>query len=428
MKKQKIKYFNIKHSLKLFLVFSAFSFLYADTDMQNYMYKRDIEGVNDTWHKIALPKAIFAKAAPDLRDLRIFAEKKNSDKVEIPYLLRISSPQTREHELKFHLLNTSHNRQGYYFTFAVPSDQKNNFTLNQISLLFDQKNFDWLVFLQGSHDQKQWFTILKNYRIFSFKNSLADMNFSRLSFPETNFRFFRLRVASKEEPRLLSASLSKTDIAKGDFETYAIQKMSMRKNTQMRQTEIKVELPLPLAVSRVKIHARDKFDYYRPLTIKYLQETFQTPQGLKESYAFLDESVLSSEKDNTFSFPDTVTSKLKIFIDNQNNQPLTIDSLQVQGYRYELAARFSKAEHYFLLYGKADAQKPQYDIERFADKIPSALTKVNLGKEVILKNTTNENLSKKQKPLFTNKVLLWLILAVIMLFLVFFSLRMIKKY
>ena len=47
-------------------------------------------------------------------------------------------------------------------------------------------------------------------------------------------------------------------------------------------------------------------------------------------------------------FNSTTVQKLKIIIDNKDNQPLSIDGILVKGYVHELTARFTENAKYFL--------------------------------------------------------------------------------
>jgi hypothetical protein len=70
---------------------------------------------------------------------------------------------------------------------------------------------------------------------------------------------------------------------------------------------------------------------------------------------------------------------LKIDSSNQDNQPLTIDTIKVKGYEHELIARFAEQASYFLTYGNKTAASPHYDLDCFADKIPETLLALELG-------------------------------------------------
>ena len=74
-----------------------------------------------------------------------------------------------------------------------------------------------------------------------------------------------------------------------------------------------------------------------------------------------------------------ICQNLKIIIYNQDNQALSIDSIQVKGYIHEIVARFTEPANYFLTYGNEKAVKASYDIERFTDKIPDTLKALKLA-------------------------------------------------
>ena len=112
-----------------------------------------------------------------------------------------------------------------------------------------------------------------------------------------------------------------------------------------------------------------------------------------------------------------------MLIHNNDNQPLSIGEIEVKGYVHELVARFTEPASYFLTYGNNNARKPQYDIDRFTNKIPEEITMLDLGDE---QKIDKEELSVIE-PLFKNKTWLWLIMATIILLLGWFSFNMIRK-
>ncbi|MBE0638274.1 MAG: DUF3999 family protein [Bacteroidales bacterium] len=400
------------------LLFLAYSFSYGQ--IKEYDYKRELKGISGQWHKIILPDEVFGKITQDLTDIRIFGITANHDTVEAPYLLRVASEKTSSREVEFNTLNTSHNEKGYSFTFEIPATEP----INQINLEFGQKNFDWQIKLEGSQNQNDWFTVAENYRILSIKNEITDFQFTRLTFPGSNYRYFRLLIDSQEKPELTFASIVQQEITDGRFRNCTIKKFDLKENRELRQTEIDLELQLPVPVSHLKIDVKDSFDYYRPVTIKYLADSIKTEQGWKYYYRTLTTETLNSMEKVEFKFNSTTLQKLKIIIHNQNNQPLTIDTIHVKGYVHELLVRFTEKATYFMTYGNKTAAKPYYDIDRFSDDIPMNLTTLELGDEL---KTEKEEIPLAD-PLFKNKTWLWAIMTIIILLLGWFSVKMIRKH
>ncbi|MEW7278990.1 DUF3999 family protein [Aquimarina sp. 2201CG1-2-11] len=399
------------------LILVTYSFSYgqlADND-----YKRELKGITAQWHKIIVPNELFEKASPNLADLRIFGLTESNDTIEIPYLLRLSAEKISTKDVAFTSLNASHNDKGYYFTFEIPSKE----SINQIKLDFNQENFDWRITLEGSQNQNEWFTVVENYRILSIKNNQTDFRFTKLSFPDSKYRFFRLLIDSKEKPKLTVASLIQNEITEGKFRTYSIKKMTVKEHKQTKQTVVDVDLQLPVRLSSIHIDVSETFDYYRPITIKYVTDSLKTEQGWKYNYSKLTSGTLNSIEKNEFQFGNTTVQKLKIYIDNHDNHPLTINKIEVKGHLHELIARFTNPATYFLTYGNQRATRPNYDIARFTNNIPKDLTELDPGSELIIEKKKASVVA----PIFENKTWLWVIMTVIIVLLGWLSIKMIQK-
>jgi len=391
---------------------------YSYGQIEQYNYKRKLKGITDKWHKVVLPDEIFGKVSSNLSDIRIFGITANNDTIEAPYLLRLTTEKVSSNDVSFKTVNASHNEKGYYFTFEIPTKEP----INQIKLDFKLQNFDWRLKLEGSQNQQEWFTVIEDYRILSIKNELTDFQFTKIIFPNSKYRFFRLLIASKENPDLMVAEVSQYELTDGDYRVYSVKK-NKTKDNQAKQTEIEIDLQLPVPVSHIKLGIKDAFDYYRPVTIKYLADSFKTEQGWKYSYNTLTSGTLNSLEANEFKFSSIILQKLKILIHNRDNQPLTIDTIEVKGYVHELVGRFTEPATYFLTYGNSKAGKPQYDIDRFTDKIPKTITTLKLGVEQAI---DKDEISVRE-PLFKNKTWLWTIMTMIILLLGWFSVKMIRK-
>jgi len=404
--------------ISCFLLLIAVSSL-SYGQMDKYGYKRELKGIEDPWHKIILPNEIFGKTSQDLSEIRIFGLTESNDTIEAPYLLQQTTEKVSNIEVAFKTLNASRNDKGYYFTFEIPTKE----SINQIKLDFTQENFDWRITLEGSQDQNEWFTVVENYRILSIKNDQTDFQFTKIALPSSKYRFFRLLIDSKEKPELSVASISQNEITDGTFRKYRVRKINIKENRQTKQTELDVDLQLPVRVSHINIGVSDTFDYYRPVTVKYLRDSLKTEKGWKYNYSTLTNGTLNSIEENEFQFRSTTVQNLKIFINNQDNRPLTIDTIEVKGYINELIARFTDQATYYLTYGNKNATRPNYDIGRFTENIPETPTILDLGGEL----TIEKEEAQVTDPLFKNKTWLWVVMTVIILLLGWFSVKMIRK-
>jgi len=67
--------------------------------------------------------------------------------------------------------------------------------------------------------------------------------------------------------------------------------------------------------------------------------------------------------------------------------------------------------------------RPNYDLDRFTDQIPIAMTDLKLGEEQFIEKKAIH----KAEPLFKNKTWLWIVMTFIICLLGWFSFKMINK-
>ncbi|WP_230143603.1 DUF3999 family protein [Pedobacter sp. Bi36] len=391
----------------------------ANAQTNTYKFKRSITGVNSVWHKMALPNDLYKKANAGFEDLRIFGIN-GKDTLEVPYLLKQRADKVTTNDIAFKQINQSTNPNGYYYTFQSPGIN----LINQINLAFKQENFDWKVNLEGSNDNKEWFSLLTDYRILSIKNNDTDYHFTKLNFPDSKYQYFRIAVKSPVQPELLEAKISKTDTVKGTYQEVKYQSFDLKNDVSKKETIINVTLANPVPLSNLRLNAQSDFDFYRSIKIEYATDGFKTDKGIQYNYANLYEGTISSLEEPAFNFANTITSRLKITIQNNDNKPLRLNTLQLKGNIYEIIARFDEPkDEYALYYGNEKATGPLYEIEKFESKIPNNLTSVNIGTE-----QRNPAYSiKTEKPLFENKAWLWVLMAVIIALLGWFSFKMLRN-
>lgn len=386
---------------------------------KSYAHQHQLNGVSQKWHKIILPDSLFAHVREDFYDIRVYGTTDNtSDTLEAPYLLRSGKQEVSFEEVDCRLINPTKKDGKYFYTLEVPTEE----TVNVLDLDFQRTNFDVRIRLEGSQDQQEWFVLQENYRLVSIENALTRYRFTTLRFPEAKYRYFRLEVSAEEDPRLEKATLRLRHVKEGTYKAYPIQQSDVRE--QEKRTEIHLTLAYTAALSRLRLLPTDSFAYYRPIQIEALTDSFQTEKGWKYRYKTLFSGTLTSLEPPVFYFRQTLARKIRVRIENQDNQPLTISGAEVEGYQNYLVARFLEPERkYYLVYGKPDGRAPRYDIRQFEQQIPSELKALSVGAPTAIEKTKKV----KKKPLFENEWSLWVILILLISLLGAFSLRMMSQ-
>jgi len=406
----------MKMKNKLLLFFGCLSCGLTFAQLDTYDYKMEISGIEDQWHKIELPDAVFGEVSQSMSDLRIYGVTE-TDTIEAPYILKEVSAKHSRKTIAFKKLNESSNANGYYFSYEIPTTE----AIDQIRLDFENENFDWKVILEGSQNQNEWFTLLDDYRILAIKNGQTDYSFTTLDFKNSKYRYYRLLIKSKDKPLIESAKISIDSNIKGKFREYTVGYMNI--NEDGKKTILDIDLKKRLPISSLKIDVSDEVDYYRPFTIAYLSDSVETEKGWRYNYHNLSSGTLNSIEKNEFVFPTTLAQKFRVTVQNQDNQPLQIAGVSAKGYVHELIVRFSNPATYYLAYGKANAKKPQYDISQATTKIPEDPSILIMG--------AVQDIPKKEiptvAPLFENKLWLWVVMGIIILVLGGFTFKMMQK-
>jgi len=408
----------LKFKIYLLLLLFACAFV-AKAQINSYKFKRDITGVTSVWHSMKLPDQLYKNAEAGFGDLRIFGTSRK-DAIEVPYLLKQRADKIDDRELAFKQINQSSNQNGYYYTFQ--SDAVT--IINQINLSFKEDNFNWKASLEGSNDNLTWFSILKDYRILSIKNSDTDYKFTKLSFPDSKYQYFRVALKSPVQPELLEAKISRTDTIKGIYQDVKYKTFIVRNDAVNKETVINVGLENPVPLSYLKLNAQSDFDFYRSFKIEFVTDSFKTEKGFQYNYGKLFDGTISSFEKPEYHFENTITSRLKITIQNNDNKPLRLSGLILKGNVYEIIARFDNPTYnYALYYGNEKVTSPIYEIEKFENEIPALITSVAIGQEK--RNQLYSIIS--EKPLFENKAWLWVLMAVIIALLGWFSFKMLRN-
>lgn len=379
-------------------------------------YEQPINGVNDQWHRIDLPIEAFGRLHNSYASIRVLGKNKNGDEVEQPYLLVKDQPRTIMRPVPSTIINRTRKGNDYYFTLEI-SDEP---ILSQINLDFGNDDFDWKVLLEGSIDQKEWFTIIEDYRILALPEKYR---FTRLDFNGVNYPFLRVKINTKEKPILNAVTINSASVTRGEYEDWSSEIISHEPIPNTKNSALIIDLKKTVPVSYLKIKPSVDYDYYRSFSVSFLKDSLKTETGWRERWTSAGSGTLSSFGSNVFPIDEDLTSKIKVIIKNQDNQILDIPEVEVKGAKHYLLARFDGKPPYALQYGNQKLKYPKYDLISFKKNIPEKPSTIKLGKAIYKKRLGEE----KSNPLFTNTIWLYLLMGLIILVLGGFTMSMIKN-
>ena len=119
-----------------------------------------------------------------------------------------------------------------------------------------------------------------------------------------------------------------------------------------------------------------------------------------------------------------VAQSYRITIENQDNAPLNIQSIELQSLIHSIYFEATQTSDYFVFYGTKDSKAPKYDLEKFYDKITSEpKSEATLSNEILIPK--KEEMTSN--PLFESNYWLWGIMILIIIILGYFSIKMLSK-
>ena len=383
----------MKRKLNILFVFLLISVAAS----AQYTYQRKLSEVTQTgWYRFELPIAMLTKVKTNFDDLRIYTV--GNDSTEIPYLVRIAADEIIREQVKAEPFNIS--RQGTTLYFSVKLNRVE--PVNLAILQFEQDNYDADITVEGSNDQKEWFTV-QTGRIIAINKTPVSYRYNQINFPESEYTF--LRFAIKNNTAL---TLSQVNF----YQTKTIDK----------QSELFVQFNQPILLSRLSIAAAANQLFYRNVAIDWLYDSIVSETGTHYQYQSLYSGVISSFKQDTLSFTPQVVRKIRVTIYNADNPPVQVNKILAWSPQVEILTHLQPGA-YELKYGNTKAFAPHYDLQHFVKELPDSLPELQISSEL-----KPEQITKPEStPWFKNKFWMWGALAVIVAILGFFTIRMLRE-
>jgi hypothetical protein len=399
------------------LLISSVAFAQSD----KYSYKRKLNKVEkEDYYAIPILPEVLARCKSNLNDIRLYNFKEN-DTSEVPYIMEWLGTKNEQTAIPFELINDTYNeKRCSYVTLKFTKKQ----TINQIVLNISDANFDKNVKLEGSNDNKNWFTIKEHLRIVRFNNSDDHFEYTTLDFQNTEFTYFRLKFDDNPNSRITvtNAYAYENKASQGSYCELKMNKWIQKENKKEKTSEIIIDLPYMYMVNYITLKSNSKNDFYRNINVYGSNGVLHTPKGDKENWYLLNTSVLTSIENNPIRLNNEAIQKLKIEIINYDNEPIEINDIKAFGEQCRLVASLPASDNMYLAYGKSNDNGATYDLEHFKTKIPKNLTEINYGIEQV-KTITIE----KPNALIQNKKWLWIAMGVVILLIGYFALSMLKK-
>jgi hypothetical protein len=311
---------------------------------------------------MVLDPAIYAHAAPQLKDLRLY-----QSGTETPYVIE-TAPQDTASPQRIVPLNPGRRDGQTVFDAAMPQG-----SYSDLRLSVTGHNFIATVIVSGSQAQGAATTKIGSYTIFD----LAGQKLGRstvLHLPQTDFRFLHFSIAGLLEPESISGlTVERLAESKPRYVTVAESSQVVREG---RDSKIEFTVPANTPVDRVVFvpgaepaaFSRDVNVKVAPVTQPKAGEAAEQPQAISSGSLLrlhrmqdghrIDEERLSVDAVWTNS---GTPEKWTVTTENGDDAPIQLESVRLEMLERNLCFEAAAGASYLLYYGDAALAAPQYD-------------------------------------------------------------------
>jgi len=400
----------MKHAPVLLLL----AFFAATPQMRYFRYERPIENTPQQSAQtcVAVDPAIFAHAAPQLADLRLY-----QDSAETPYVIHFATP-VEAADKPVALLNLGRSGSQTVFDVAMPEA-----TYSDLQLQVTPHDFIAAVSVYGSNQQGAAAqTKLGTFNIFDFTRQKLGRS-TVLHLPLSNFRYLHFAVTGPLEPAdFTGISLVRLPAHQPEYQTVAESSHIQQKG---RTSVIEFTVPAQVPVDRVAFvpgttpaqFSRDVSVSVQSVVPASIDDSGPPPpvtaygnllrvHSSQVGHRIDEERLAVDAPSMSFTSPTQWT----ITIENGDDTPLKLQSVRLQMIERDICFQAAGNARYTLFYGDAALSAPQYDYARlFA--LQTSATRATVGPEQM-----NPGYQQRpdQRP-FTERhpILLWITLIAV---------------
>ncbi len=351
-------------------------FLWADFRKTDWQFSKQIESLSQAGYvRLTLDGEVYDRSQRFLADLRLLDDQER----EVPYTIFAERDTTKEELYHPRIFNKAI-LPGAYSTLTL--DLEKEVSNNTLSLQIKSHDFKRRVEVGGSQDGKRWLVLKDDAYIFDFTGD-QKVQLTTIKYPDSQYRYLEVKIWNGKEPPLsiegASLSLVRTTTARRSVRASQIH--SREEDSKLKATVCVLDLKYRNVPADFLTIETPEENFFRLIKIQGsndLKNWQRSEQG--DLYRFRTEKYSLEKK--TLRVPEVRCRYLKLMVYNQDDPPLQLAALEVQGVEQDLIFQTQPGRRYSLYYGNPLAQPPQYDIERLKSYLsPETLSRVRLSGE-----------------------------------------------
>lgn len=328
----------------------------------------------------ALPPDLYGVARDDLADLRVLAvDEATKSARDIPYVLVHPADRVTSQDRSVELLNLSQTKDGTEFLVDLGEDPQ---PIREIAIdvATATHNFQRDVRVYGGEGRTETGALLTDDGLLLDVTRGGDATrLSRVTFPRSQFRFYRVVIENGTEPPLTisGARVADREETRVPRREYAATITSVREDLERHCTVVTVDLGYEkLPTTAIRLELAPSGDFYRWASVEAADrlDDQHSWQYLKSFDVHrIERSGREVRQSLGTTYSETRGRYLRITIFNGDDQPLTVQTVTAEGIDRWLAVErdeLAGANRPVALYaGDPKRDAPHYDLERTAGEI-----------------------------------------------------------
>ncbi len=384
---------------------------------QEFEYQADINKISKNgFCKILLSQEVTSKLKNDFTDVRIY----NSENVEVPYILRAeNSINEKELFFEYKIIEKKHFKRKGYTRIVIHNPTKNK--IDNIVLRIKNADVRKQLKLNASYDNKNWYVLKDNYYYNSINSYNETSEIRVLNFPLSDYEYYELLIDDFYDKPINITQAGFYDLVKENGKYSEIKNTSFTISNIEKETIIKIPVNNNY-IDKISFKISNPKYYHRSAEI-YVKKTVNERKHKKVYESHIGSFNIISNSSNSFNIRNLHIDTLFVKIQNNDNQAVKIDDINLYQLNKYLITELSSENKYTLKFSDKQANKPVYDLEYFADKIPENLSVLEVSN---IKQIPTTKTNKSNNINFSN-YWLWISVIGIAVLLGYMSYSMIKE-
>lgn len=361
-----------------------FFLLATNLSAQDFMVAGQISAIKKSGlHTLQLPNTIRSYAKQGLDDVRILDSNGN----QVPYFSFQEHAETRVTDfVEFEIISNKIVKDR--LTSVV---FKNPFKkINKI--LFEIENYDGSksISIEGSYDQKQWFGVLSEKKLTGLNAFSSTSAYKVVDIPLSSYRYFKVVFNDVKTRPIHILKIGKASYSVKKHTMDALMPASTHREEIETSTAFRFNFENPEVINSLQLNITTP-KYYKRNASLFVKKTILVKGKEQQIEKVLKRFVIDSEKELTYSIAQILTNEIYIKIENEDNPPIGLTSIQFFQKPLYLVADLLQTETYKVVAGNPLLNAPRYDLTYFKNTISNKLPKATII--LIKKNTSVQNKS-----------------------------------